>query len=155
MGRKLLDPLIEVGAIEYPVDKNAAVDLEPGLNFYGNYVPLLKFGDQTITWAKILDFRLSIRLYQFPTVQITVDDSDFIIREYLKDDVQVGIIRSGYKNYFIKFNALFKNISSIINDSEIVLNGIIYNEKVFDLYPQSSYKNMNIAEIKAANPNPK
>ena len=147
MGQKLLDPSIDIGNIEYPIDINAAVGVDPELNFYGNYVPLLKFGDTTITWVKIVDFRLSVRLYQLPTVHITVDDSDFIIREYLKNDIQIGVIRSGYKDYALKFNTLFKSISSIINDGEIILSGIIYNEKMFDFYPQSSYKNKSISEI--------
>ena len=147
MGRKVLDPTVEVGPIEYRIDHNASVDVEPELKFYGAYVPLLKLGDRTITWAKILDFRLSVRLFKLPTVQITIDDSDFVIREHLKDDLQIGIIRVGYKNYFIKFNTLFKRVSSVANDGEIILSGIIYNEKMFDDYPQTSYKNKSVSEI--------
>jgi hypothetical protein len=147
MGKKLIDPSIDIEPIEYPIDINAAVDVEPDLNFYGNYVPLLKFGDETVIWVKIIDFKLSIRLHQLPSVQITLDDSDFAIREFLKNDIQIGIVRLGYKNYALKFNTLFTNISSIISDNEIILNGIIYNENMFEDYPQSSYKDKTISEI--------
>jgi hypothetical protein len=141
-------PNIQLGSIELEYDKYTTDQLmDSQKNILGRYIPIVKFGDNPILHARILSFEMVFELFDIPRVYLTIDDQDFVIREYLKNDLTTGIVRVGYQNWALKFNVLFDDIYSIVSDNEIRLSGRIWHPKMYETLDQKSYKNSNIQDI--------
>lgn len=147
-GKKLLDSSVEVDEIIYERDITRPETTFDGMmNSLGRFAPVLKINNIIIPWAEILHLSIKVEIGSLPTISLKIDDSAFRIREALKDDLDIGTIRIGYKNWAIKFNAIFTNVSGGLYKYNIYLNGYIFNQDWYNTIPQKSYKQSSIQDI--------
>lgn len=146
MATKVLDPTIYVPPIVVEIDKDAVAGIDENMKMMGQYVPLLKFGENNINWSKIKSFELEVSLYSFPRISITVIDDDYLIRSYLGNELDTGICRVGYNNFRMQFNVFYTDVYNI-GDNTLQMEGMLWCEDMYDNNDQVAYKNSNIQEI--------
>lgn len=143
---KILDNNVEVDDIVYWFDAdNKAVDKV--IDAWGQYVPVIKVGNTTLSYSDIISFRLSVQLNDIVHFNLTLNDQLFKIREYLVNDIDTGVIRIGYRNWALKFNCVFDTTKSSPGSMNINLKGSIYDERLYNSSEQKVYNNMSIQDI--------
>lgn len=143
---KILDNNVEVDDIVYWFDTdNKAV--EKVIEAWGRFVPVVKIGETTLSYGDILSFRLNVQLNNIVWFSMSLDDQLFKIREYLRNDIDTGVVRIGYKNWALKFNCIFDRTSSDAGSTNIYLEGSIYDERLYNKSKQKVYNNMSIQDI--------
>jgi len=142
----IVEPNITVESIELEIDQNSEYGSEKILKTLGNKIPLIKIGNYILEMGDLEYFKIRVALNSFPKFYITVADEFFKIRESLKNDIDKCVIVIGIENWYIKFNGLLKKTFSEAGDVSIELEGIIYNQKLYDTL-QKSYLGFTISDI--------
>lgn len=143
---KILDNNVEVDDIIYWFDvENKAV--EDVIEAWGRFVPVIKIDNTTLSYGDILSFRLNLQLNNIVWFELLLDDQTFKIREYLRNDIDKGVVRIGYKNWALKFNCIFDKTKSNAGSITLNLTGSIYDERLYNTSEQKAYNNMSIQEI--------
>ena len=143
---KILDNNVEVDDIVYWFDTdNKAV--EKVIEAWGRFVPVVKIGETTLSYGDILSFRLNVQLNNIVWFSMSLDDQLFKIRECLRNNIDTGVVRIGYKNWALKFNCIFDRTSSDAGSTNIYLEGSIYDERLYNKSEQKVYNNMSIQDI--------
>lgn len=130
LGTVLVEPSVSIDNIVVEID-TYSVDAENRLNWMGTLSPLVKFGDKVFNTSEILDFTLNVKIYSLPTLSLSINDPDRIIRKYFKNNPNVGVCRIGFPNWAFKFNIYFNDENSYYNDSTIHIEGFLWNMKMF------------------------
>lgn len=143
---KLVDPNIEVDDIVYFFDvDNKAV--EKTVENWGRFVPVVKIGNTTLSYGDLKSFTLNVELNNIVWFTMTLDDQLYKIREYLRNDIDKGVVRIGYKHWALKFNCVFDVTKSSPGSTDIFLHGSIYDEKFYNNSNQRVYNQMSIQQI--------
>lgn len=143
---KILDNNVEVDDIIYWFDvENKAV--EDVIEAWGRFVPVIKIDNTTLSYGDIISFRLNLELNNIVWFELLLNDQTFKIREYLRNDIDKGVIRVGYKNWALKFNCIFDETKSNAGSMTLKLTGSIYDERLYNTSEQKVYNNMTIQEI--------
>lgn len=143
-------PNVKSSTIEVEYDKYASEQtIIDQKNVLGRYIPIVKFGNNTILSSKVIEFKIVFELFSLPTIYLTINDEHSTIREYLQNDLTTGAIRVGYQNWALKPNILFDDLYSYTGygNDEIRLTGRIWNPKIYETLPQKAYKDNSIRDI--------
>jgi len=141
----LLKPNIKVADIKMDMDANSSA-VPRVLNEFGKNIPLVKIGDYVLKISELTSLNIKVGLNSLPSFSMTIDDSTYHIRETLKKEIDEGVIFIGYKTWYIKFNMLITTVHSDAGDSHLDLNGIIFNDKLFQT-EQKSYRDQSVSDI--------
>jgi hypothetical protein len=142
----LVKPNIVIDNIVIEKDPNDDYGTERILNEFGRNIPIVKIGEYVLAIGDLEEFNLNIGINSIPTFEMTINDSQYLIRENLKQDIDKCVIFIGYKDWYIKFNGIINKNYSEVGDSFISLFGELYNEKLYETV-QKSYKNKTIETI--------
>lgn len=144
---KLLDPSVDIQPIVIDIDVQAHDTIvDHAKKFYGQFVPLLTFGKNNIKWHDVISFELTVRMCELPTVSMVINDTDFMIRSFLQDDMNIGICRIGYESFRMQFYILYTDITSGTGN-RIMLNGILWNDGLWDTQGNLSFKDKSVTDI--------
>jgi hypothetical protein len=142
----IIEPNITVDNIIITKDANDEYGTERLLNEWGRTVPIIKIGDYVLNSAEIMSFDLFVNFNSLPRFELSVNDENYQIREVLKNDIDTAIIFIGYKDWYIKFNALIENNSSDIGGIIIDISGIFYVPELYNK-EQKAYTSMTVVDI--------
>lgn len=146
MGKLLKQSNIEVGTIEYKFDQNSEENLI--LKEWGRNIPVIKIGETILSYGDLIDFNYVNRLNDLPFLRMTLNDENNKIRNLLKNDIDKGVVRMGYKDWALKFDCIFNKCTSNDYSDLIDLTGTIWNEKFYSNNKnQYSYKDVTIQDV--------
>lgn len=130
-------PNIAIDNIELPVDSQHQQGADTLLKQLGVNMPVVQIGKYILGLGDLLAFELINRLNSFPKFTMTIKDDLYHIREALKQDIDTCTIFIGYKHWYIKFNGVLNTTYTETGDSEIFVQGIVFDKKLFEYNQQS------------------
>jgi hypothetical protein len=145
----IVKPTIAVGNIQIQADPNAAESVQNILDNWGASMPVVKINDYPLAAGELLSFRLDVKFGTIPSFGMEVYDSNYTVRKALNDTIiDTGVVFIGYRNWYIKFNALFTVSVSDAGDTNINIDGIVWAPALHDNF-QAGYTNRTVQDILA------
>lgn len=143
----LIKPNIKIDSIDIEMDKQLSETMSDRFIFeIGRNIPIIKINNTILGLGDLLSFSLQVRPNLLPSFRMVIDDQQYIIREALKQEIDKCVIFLGFKDFYLKFNAIIKNSFSQSGDINITLIGDLYNEKLFQ-GQQFSFKDKTVQDI--------
>jgi len=143
----LVKPNIKVDKIELKTDENSKVGIANLLKSWGPAMPVVKINNYVLAAGEVESFDLNVKLNALPSFTFSINDSNYAIRRALqKETIDKCVIFIGFSNWYIKFNGLITSCTSDAGATNIFINGILFNEKLYTSI-QKSYKDLTINDI--------
>lgn len=139
-------PAIEIDDIVLEMDKQnpkGALDI---MRTWGNIMPVVKIGEHILSVGELTYFELNVSLDKIPSFTMNISDKSLLVRRALRQNIDKCVIFIGWKDWYIKFNGIISNTYSEAGDEIITLNGILFNELLYNNI-QKSYKEQNLTDI--------
>jgi hypothetical protein len=143
----ILKPSVTVNNIQIQADPNNPNQTDSILNNWGPNMPVISINDYVLSSGEAIAFDINIRFNQIPTFSITVNDLNYTVRKALnKTIIDTGVIFIGYRQWYIKFNALMTIVESDAGDHNITIMGTMYNPDLHQTY-QKGYNSQTVTDI--------
>lgn len=142
----IIEPKIKVDDIKLTIDKNAQYSANNIINTWGPTMPVIKINDYILGAGEVRSFNLSVKINSIPKFNITVNDSNFKIRNALKKEkIDTSVIFIGFKDWYIKFNGIILNTPSEAGDESLYISGSFFNEKLYNSI-QKAYNKLSVLD---------
>lgn len=128
----IIEPKIKTEPIKIKMDAQSPDAAKTIIADWGRNIPVISIGDYVLNSGDLKDFSLQIALNSLPTFTMTVDDSQYLIREALQNDIDKCVIFLGFKDWYIRFNGILNKNTSSAGDKNIFISGTYYNEKLYN-----------------------
>lgn len=140
-------PAIEVEDIVLEMDKQNEKGATDIIRTWGNIMPVVKIGEHILSVGELTYFDLNVRIGKIPYFTMIISDKSLLVRKELKQKIDKCVIFIGWENWYIKFNGIITNTFSEAGDELLTLNGKLYNELLYSITNQKSYKDKNLTDI--------